>query len=68
MVLLILLTNVQILPMVASVNEKGCPLIYLAENGVTMVATEDARDSIGKIVFFKGMEVEIISDWNHMKV
>ena len=50
-----------------SVNEKGCPLIYLAENGVTMVATEDARDSIGKIVFFKGMEVEIISDWNHMR-
>ena len=50
-----------------TVNEKGCPLIYLAENGVTLIASEDARDSIGKIVLFQGMEVEIISDWNHMR-
>ena len=50
-----------------SVSNNGCPLIYLDENGVTLKATDEAIDSIGKTVLFEGDSVIIISDWNHMR-
>ena len=50
-----------------SVSNNGCPLIYLDENGVTLKATDEAIDSIGKTVLFEGDSVIIISDWNHLR-
>ena len=40
-----------------SVSSNGCPLIYLDENGITLKATEEAIDSIGKTVLFEGDSV-----------
>tara|TARA_Y100000741_G_scaffold46621_1_gene32257 strand:- start:4179 stop:5354 length:1176 start_codon:yes stop_codon:yes gene_type:complete len=54
-------------PYSTSVSSNGCPLIYLDENGVTLRATPEAVDSIGKTVKFKGNNVEIIRDWEHIK-
>ena len=50
-----------------SVSSNGCPLIYLDENGITLKATEEAIDSIGKTVLFEGDSVIIIRDWNHLR-
>jgi len=54
-------------PSLTSVSSNGCPLIFLDENGVTLKATDEAIDSIGKVVKFKGNNVEIIRDWDHIK-
>ena len=54
-------------PLNTSVSSVGCPLNYLDENGITLKATDDAIDSIGKVVFFEGDKIEIIRDWNHIK-
>ena len=54
-------------PLNTSVSSVGCPLIYLDENGITLKATDEAIDSIGKVVFFEGDKIEIIRDWNHIK-
>ena len=54
-------------PSLTSVSSNGCPLVYLDENGVTLRATNEAIDSIGKTVKFKGNNVKIIRDWEHIK-
>jgi len=54
-------------PLLTSVSSNGCPLIYLDENGITLKATDEAIDSIGKVVKYKGNNVEIIRDWDHIK-
>ena len=46
-----------------SVSSDGCPLIYLAENGVTLKATDLAIDSVGKSVMFNGVGY-VIADNN----
>ena len=50
-----------------SVSKNGCPLIYLDENGITLKATEEAIDSIGKTVLLEGDSIIIIRDWNHLR-
>ncbi len=50
-----------------SVSSNGCPLIYYDENGVTLKATDEAIDSIGKIIFFEGDQILIVKDWNDIR-
>ena len=41
---------------------------YLSdENGITLKATEEAIDSIGKTVLLEGDSIIIIRDWNHLR-
>ncbi len=49
-----------------SVSQSGCSLIYLDQNGVTLKAIDEARDSIGEKVLYKGSKVVIIKDWDHL--
>lgn len=54
-------------PVNTSVSINGCPLIYVDQNGITLKATDNAKDSIGKIVNFEGDKILIVDEWKDVK-